>query len=165
MQSSIQASHRFTRTLIHTLTHSLSFSFHPPTRMHFSRTFILFLSFFPCLPPPFYLAPSHFPPALSLFCDRVHTYKHIVILSLSHQGTLIKLGWSLMLSPRQQSPWRGWLFQKKKNMRILQPYDMHSALRTHRVGQAHMQEQLDKRSNFIGCQKDLLLRYTTSRWI
>ncbi len=68
-----------------------------------------------------------------------HTRTHTVILSLSHRGTLIKLGWSLMLSPRQQSPWRGWLFQKKKkNMRILQPYDMLRVLRTHRVRHTNM---------------------------
>ncbi len=143
-------------------THTPHILFHSPsTHLHmsiFSCTFIPFLGFFPCLPPPFYVAPSRFL-TLSLFCAciHIHTQTHTVILSLSHQGTLIKLGWSLMLSPRQQSPWRGWLFQKeKKNMRILQPYDMHRALRTHRVRHTNMHKQLDKQSDFIGCQEHLL---------
>lgn len=96
-------------------THSHILFQSPSTHSYFSRTFIPFLGFFPCRPPPFYVAPLAFL-TLSLLRSHIHihTQTHTVILSLSHRGTLIKLGWSLMLSPRQQSPWRGWLFQKKK---------------------------------------------------
>lgn len=46
--------------------------------------------------------------------------------------------------------------ERKKTMRILQPYNMHRALRTHRVRHTNMHKQLDKQSDFIGCQEDLL---------
>lgn len=133
-------SHALSYTLPHILFHSPST--HP--HVHFPRTFILFLGFFPCLSPPIYLAPSHFPHALSLFCDCIHTHKHTVILSLSHQGILIKLGWSLMLSPRQQSPWRGWLFQKKKKTCAFYSHTTCTVPFAHTESDAHMHEQLDK---------------------
>lgn len=100
----------------HTHTHTFSFILLPPT---YTRVFFLHihsLSRLLSLPSTSFLCRSLSLSSRSLSFALAYTYTqtHTVILSLSHQGTLIKLGWSLMLSPRQQSPWRGWLFQKEK---------------------------------------------------
>ncbi len=126
------------KPLIHTLTHSLSISFHPPTLV-FSCTFIPFLASFPALPPPFYFAPlslsSH--SLLRSIQTHTHTRTHTVILSLSHRGTLIKLGWSLMLSPMATVTMTRLAFQKKKKKHAHFTAIRHAPCSSHTPSQTH----------------------------